>query len=159
MGRGVSKRRLGTASEEGRRGTAKRRRRARGTVNRPVDEVLGIRALDRGWLLNGGDDGRMRDCRNVSARRGEYRVEPQNDAVVVVNRRVVKIGEIARMERVRRRMPVANHLVVAIERVCFMNMLRWRERQDRNGRSKQSRNRAERCHPYEMLCHSPQGRN
>ena len=90
----------------------------------------------------------MRDCRNVSARRGEYRVEPQNDAVVVVNRRVVKIGEIARMERVRRRMPVANHLVVAIERFYFMNMLRWRERQDRNGRSKQSRNRAERCHPY-----------
>ena len=66
----------------------------------------------------------MRDCRNVSARRDEYRVEPQNDAVVVVNRRVVKIDAIVRMERVRRCMPVANQLVMAIGRRRFMNMLR-----------------------------------
>jgi hypothetical protein len=89
---------------------------------------------------------------------GEYRIDAQNDAVVVVDRRVV-ILEIVGMERVRRRMPVANQLVVAVEFDRFMNMLRWRERQDANGSSQQNGNRAETCHLEGMLCHPPQGRN
>jgi hypothetical protein len=94
--------------------------------------------LDGRWLLNGANQGQIRNRRNVAARRGEYRSERQDNAVVVVNRRSVTIPAIVGMDRVRRGVPVTNKLVVPIECARFMNVLRGRERQDRDRRSKQS---------------------